>query len=95
MAKKPGVMIYFEVRPCLTQMSIEEKGRLFDAILSYAEDGEVPDFDDRLLIAWSFIRQRIDFDQAKYDAKCRRAKEAREAKEAQEARERRFSRSSF
>lgn len=75
MAKKPGVMIYFEVRPCLAQLSAEEKGRLFEAILSYGEDGEIPDFDDRLLIAWSFIQQRIDTDNEKYQAKCQRARE--------------------
>lgn len=95
MAKKPGVMIYFEVRPCLAQLSAEEKGRLFEAILSYGEDGEVPDFDDRLLIAWSFIRQRIDFDQAKYDAKCEHMKEARAARELKASRDRHIASLSF
>lgn len=80
MAKKPGVMIYFEVRACLSQMSTEEKGQLFEAILAYGEDGVLPDFTGGLQIAWSFIQQRIDTDNEKYLAKCQRAKEAREAR---------------
>ena len=81
MAKKPGVMIYFEVRACLSQMSTEEKGQLFEAILAYGEDGVLPDFTGGLQIAWSFIQQRIDFDQKKYEAKCERARSAREVKD--------------
>lgn len=80
MAKKPGVMLYFETRPCLARLSCEEKGQLFEAILAYGEDGEAPAFDDRLEIAWSFIRQRIDADNEKYQAKCERAREARESR---------------
>ncbi len=79
MAKKPGVMLYFEIRPCLSHLTREEKGQLLDAILAYSEDGEIPELDDRLEIAWSFIRQRIDADNEKYRAKCERAREAREA----------------
>lgn len=79
MAKKPGVMLYFELRPCLTHLSREEKGQLFEAILAYGEDGVLPEFNDRLEIAWSFVRLRIDADNEKYRAKCERAKEAREA----------------
>ena len=79
MAKKPGVMLYFEIRPCLSHLTQEEKGRLLDAILAYSEDGVLPEFNDRLEIAWSFIRLRIDTDNEKYRAKCERAKEAREA----------------
>lgn len=79
MAKKPGVMLYFEIRPCLAHLSNEEKGQLFEAILAYGEDGELPTLDDRLEIAWAFIRQRVDADNEKYQAKCERAKEAREA----------------
>ena len=82
MSKRPGVMLYLEIRPCLAQLNYEEKGRLFEAILSYADDGVLPEFNDRLEIAWSFIRLRIDADNEKYQAKCERAREAREAREA-------------
>lgn len=79
MAKEPGVMLYFELRPCLAHLSYEEKGQLLEAILAYGEDGEVPALGDRLEIAWPFVRQRIDADNEKYHAKCERAREAREA----------------
>lgn len=76
MTRKPGVMLYFEMRPCLTCLSWEEKGRLLDAILAYGECGEIPELTGGLQIAWSFIRQRIDADNEKYQAKCERAREA-------------------
>ena len=41
MKEKPGVMIYFDVLPVLTHLSIEEKGMLFEAILNYAKYGYI------------------------------------------------------
>ena len=35
MGKQPGVMIYFDIRPCLVRLSLEEQGQLFRAILDY------------------------------------------------------------
>ena len=35
MGKQPGVMFYFEIRPCLGRLTPEEKGVLFEAILDY------------------------------------------------------------
>lgn len=64
--KKPGVMLYFEIRPSLKRLSDEEKGRLFEAILDYGENGTVPDFDGGLGIAWDFIQPRIDADSQRY-----------------------------
>lgn len=43
--KRPGVMLYFDLRPCLKALSLEQKGLLFDSILSYGEIGVVPQFD--------------------------------------------------
>lgn len=57
MAKKgkPGVMIYFETARAIKRCSYEEKGRLFDAILEYAEFGVVPELPPPLDMAWAFI----------------------------------------
>lgn len=74
--RQPGVMFYFEVRSCLKRLTLEEKGALFEAILDYGEFGTEPDLDDRLLIAWDFIKPRIDKDRAAYEAKCEKARKA-------------------
>ena len=42
---KPGVMFYFDVRPCIKRLDAAEKGRLFEAILDYGEFGVVPELD--------------------------------------------------
>lgn len=74
--KRPGVLLYFDVRPSLRRLSLEEKGRLFEAILDYGEQGEPPQFDGMLGIAWDFIQPRLDIDAERYDQRCRQAQEA-------------------
>lgn len=64
---KPGVMFYFDVRPCIKRLDINEKGRLFEAILDYAEFGNVPDLDGALGVAWDFIQPKLDRDADRYD----------------------------
>lgn len=67
MANRPGVMFYFEVRPCLKRLSLEEKGALFEAILDYGEFGVVPELDGVAAIAWDFVQPRIDKDGERYE----------------------------
>ena len=67
MGKRPGVMLYFDLRPSLKLLSTEDRGRLFDAILDYAELGVVPELDGMLAMAWEFIRPRIDKDGERYE----------------------------
>lgn len=59
-------MLYFEIRPSLKRLSDEEKGRLFEAILDYGENGTAPGFDGALGIVWDFIQPRIDADSQRY-----------------------------
>ncbi len=63
---KPGVMMYFDLQPCLQRLSYEDKGRLFEAILDYGKNGVLPDFDGALAVAWDFIQPRIDHDHQRY-----------------------------
>ena len=65
-AGKPGVMIYFETARAVKRCSFEEKGRLFDAILEYAEFGVVPDLPPPLDMAWAFIVDKLDRDNERY-----------------------------
>ena len=66
---RPGVMFYFDIRPCIRRLSLADKGQLFEVILDYAENGIEPELDGALGVAWDFIQPRIDFDAEQYDWK--------------------------
>ena len=66
MKKKPGVMIYFDLRKMLKLLPDEEKGKLFEAILDYGEVGETGELTDTLKIIWPLIQQRLDLDSLRY-----------------------------
>ena len=79
--KRPGVMLYFDLRPCLKALSLDQKGLLFDSILSYGEIGVVPQFDDSMLtVAWNFIQPKIDADAERYKKRCEKAQESANAR---------------
>ena len=84
MAQRPGVMLYFSVRPALKRLNAEQKGQLFDAILDYGESGLLPDFDGVLGVCWDFIQPMIDKDAEAYREKCDKAKKAVETRWARE-----------
>ena len=63
---KPGVMFYFEVRPCLNRLSREEKGDLFEAILDYGQYGLLPELDGMAGVAWDFLQPKLDRDHDRY-----------------------------
>lgn len=81
MGSQPGVMLYFDVRPCLNRLNDGEKGRLFEAILDYSEHGIVPDFDDKLGVAWDFLKPRLDRDSERYAEKTLKSAYAAFARE--------------
>ena len=64
---KPGVMIYFDIRPGLKRLSKTERGELFDAILDYAEYGTDPNVSGMVGLAWDLIKPKIDRDTCKYN----------------------------
>ena len=66
---RPGVMFYFDIRPCIRLLSLVDKGQLFEAILDYAENGIEPELDGALGVAWDFIQPRIDLDSEQYELK--------------------------
>lgn len=66
---RPGVMVYFDILPCLERLTREEMGALFEAIMDYARFGELPDLDGACAIAFDFMRPRIDLDAEAYEAK--------------------------
>ena len=66
MKKKPGVMVYFELRGMLKLLTDEEKGKLFEAILEYGETGCIPELSPTLHVAWPLIQMRLDADTDRY-----------------------------
>ena len=64
---KPGVMVYFNlVEPFLEQMTDEQAGALFRALVNYANGGIVGELDAITSIAFGLMRPAIDRDNEKY-----------------------------
>lgn len=80
MAKKPGVMIYFETGAAIKGLDYEQKGRLFEAIMEYAEHGTVPPLDGILTAVWPFLANSIDRDAMSYEKTVTKRKRAAFAK---------------
>lgn len=83
--KRPGIIVYFDMYEALKQLSYEQLGRLFLAMMEYGDKGTIPDFGDDcfLRFAWEIARMRIDVDGMSYQEKtasnlygtyCREAK---------------------
>lgn len=73
---KPGVMLYFDIRPGLAQLTTEQRGQLFDAILDFAEYGTEPKVNGMVALAWAFIKPRIVRDSDAYDLKAKKSRYA-------------------
>ena len=78
---RPGIMLYFDILEPIRVLPDSDKGRLLVAMLEYAKDGIVPEFDGMLAIAWGFVKPKLDRDgetyenakfQRKYAAFCKR-----------------------
>ena len=52
--------VWVSFREALTPFSDAEKGRLFDAMLAYAADGEEPHFSGNERFIWATVKQNID-----------------------------------
>lgn len=82
--QRPGIVIYFDQYHNLDRFSNEDRGLLLGAMIAYAEYGEYPDLPDTLMIVWPFLQQKLDMDQDRYDASCRRSAYANYCKAAKE-----------
>lgn len=66
MSKKPGVMIYFEIKESVDRLSDKNAGILLRAILQYGATGTVPELPNQLYLIWPMIRMRLENDDARY-----------------------------
>ena len=68
MKQQPGVMLYFDVRESIAQLSYAEKGMLLDAILDYGQHRQEPVFEGVALpLIWPFVRKDIHRDRERYE----------------------------
>ena len=74
MGDKKSFVMYTEYREHLEMLTLEEIGELTIALIDYQATGEVPDFPKRsaLAMCFSFIKKRMDKDNAKYEERCER-----------------------
>jgi hypothetical protein len=65
---KPGMMVYFDMMGPVSKLPDEEKGRLFWAMLEYAKEGTIPNFEGLALsLAWEFVKPKLDADAEAYN----------------------------
>ena len=68
MAKRPGIMFYFDILSQFEELSVDEIGEIFLAMLKYGDTGELPEFQDRALrIVWADMQKYVDRDKIAYD----------------------------
>lgn len=66
-SEKPGFYIWFERVDTMKELSLEEKGMMFEAAVVYARKGEEPVFGDRLLRSiWTALKIDLDKDNRNY-----------------------------
>ena len=74
---KPGVMIYFTMRPS-RKLPMEDRLRLYDAMLDYGETGVAPELEGPLALLWDYFQPQLELDNARYESiRAKRAKAGR------------------
>ena len=73
--EKNSFVVYYSYRDTLADLTDEQVGRLFRALLTYEIDGIEPTFEAELKIAFKFIKKDMDINQTKYENICTRNRE--------------------
>ena len=76
MSEKVSFVLYGDIEAHLADVSDNECGKLFRAILQYANRGEVADLTGEMRMAFSFIRAQLDRDREKWIAVSKKRSEA-------------------
>lgn len=75
MSRKESFILYHSFYPPIKEMSLEDKGRLFEAIFSYHREGIVPELPEGVNIAFQFMKCQFERNALKYEKICQRNKE--------------------
>lgn len=75
---KKSIIIYADCIAILEDLTYEQAGRLFKAILSYVNDEPVTEIegDPAIKMAFKVLKTQIDRDAEKYDEICKKRSEA-------------------
>lgn len=74
---KDSFVLYTQQYEAVEDLSLEQKGLLFDGLFKYVQTGDTPVFEDKeVRIAFKFIRLQIDRDGQKYDEACEKKRAA-------------------
>ena len=77
MTKKDSFVLYTSMLKSTKKLSLEQKGKLFEAILEYQETGEVPEIDDLAVeIYFDLIKNQMDIDNKKFEETLEKRREA-------------------
>lgn len=68
---KNGIVLYYDILEQLKDFSNEEFGCFVRAIIDYDRNGTLPnEFDDKMKVAFNFVRRQLDENKNKYIEKC-------------------------
>lgn len=73
--QKNSFVLPTRLNEVVAKLSDKQAGVLFKGILNYAKDGTVANFEDNaVIIAFSFVKQDIDYNTVKYNETCYKRK---------------------
>lgn len=68
--QQPGILVYFDVAPLFEDLTDEEVGQIFKAMLNYGATGQTPSFEDRAVkTAWNRVQVMVEQDVERYRGK--------------------------
>lgn len=73
--EQKGFVIYGDTQEVVNRLTDEEAGQLLKGMLAYFNNGKEPKFKGVLEFVFIPIRQQMDRDSDKYEAKCERMRE--------------------
>lgn len=73
---KESFVLYVKYLDNIEMLSMEQRGILITALMSYVACKDIPDMDGMTAMAYSFIKSQIDRDFEKYEETCRKRSES-------------------
>ena len=64
------ILLFTDQRAAIDYLSDEDAGQLFKAILAYANEGSLPDFNGPMMSLFTVIRTQIERSREAYKTKC-------------------------
>ena len=73
---KRSFVLYCDYEQHLSLLTMEQRGVLFTAIMSYQNGKDVPEMDNAVAMAFSFIKSQLSRDNERYDEIVKKRSEA-------------------